>query len=472
MFPRNRWCRCIDMRKPYDLTGARFGKLVVISATDKKFHRCVVWRCKCDCGNIVDVPAMYLASGAKTHCGCVKKKKKKRTWHKGKRQITETGKLPNKSAKDLTGQRFGKLIAIHPTTKRYRSQVIWECRCDCGNTVEASSYELLGGFVKSCECEKPPVGGKLDLRGKRFGHLTAIEETNERYNHWVVWKCVCDCGNIAFVPTRSLLSGATKSCGRKCIFQKFRNMRHGRVTLISKRIKKNQNGINLWLAKCDCGRYIYIDPEDPPISCGCTRKVNSKYFAICPGCNKEFQVFTDRVRSKTQQFCTDCEVKYSDRNYNRCAVCGKLFAAPPSDKTITCSPECKSMQRKLALTGAPHKWGEEAKERRRRTHTAEVMAPLQEKATIASNQSPLSGPFETNMEAKEWVLIDPAGEKHFCKNLMLWARKNCDLFGKEFSDKSAVQIAQGFYAVAATLAGKRKTAATTYKGWTLDGIPK
>lgn len=29
----------------------------------------------------------------------------------------------------------------------------------------------------------------------------------------IVWKCQCDCGNIAFVPTSYLTTGDTKSCG-------------------------------------------------------------------------------------------------------------------------------------------------------------------------------------------------------------------------------------------------------------------
>ena len=39
------------------------------------------------------------------------------------------------SAIDLRGKRFGKVLAIKPTSKRKANgEVIWECRCDCGKT--------------------------------------------------------------------------------------------------------------------------------------------------------------------------------------------------------------------------------------------------------------------------------------------------------------------------------------------------
>ena len=49
--------------------------------------------------------------------------------------------------------------------------------------------------------------------GDKFEYLKVIEETNERKNRNKVWLCECKCGNIVKVPTSSLTSGNTKSCG-------------------------------------------------------------------------------------------------------------------------------------------------------------------------------------------------------------------------------------------------------------------
>ena len=59
-----------------DLTGQRFGKLVVIgfdSWLDRNNgHRDRMWRCKCDCGNECVVNHRYLRFGDTESCGCSK----------------------------------------------------------------------------------------------------------------------------------------------------------------------------------------------------------------------------------------------------------------------------------------------------------------------------------------------------------------------------------------------------------------
>lgn len=59
------------------IEGKRFGRLVAISPTEKRdTNGSVIWKCKCDCGNIVEVSAKSLTaeSGRNTRsCGCVLK---------------------------------------------------------------------------------------------------------------------------------------------------------------------------------------------------------------------------------------------------------------------------------------------------------------------------------------------------------------------------------------------------------------
>lgn len=62
------------MGKFVDLTGLRFGKLLVLSREETKIQpskqRKTMWRCKCDCGNEVVVAATHLKSGHSQTCGC------------------------------------------------------------------------------------------------------------------------------------------------------------------------------------------------------------------------------------------------------------------------------------------------------------------------------------------------------------------------------------------------------------------
>lgn len=65
-------------------------------------------------------------------------------------------------AKDLTGQRFGKLTALERLTEKHKSRkAVWKCRCDCGNVIKALSDKLKGGEIKSCGCLRVEKGKEV-----------------------------------------------------------------------------------------------------------------------------------------------------------------------------------------------------------------------------------------------------------------------------------------------------------------------
>lgn len=59
-----------------DLTGKRFGKLVVIQKAGSRVRgikykvKTPLWKCECDCGNIIYVTSAELRSGDTKSCGC------------------------------------------------------------------------------------------------------------------------------------------------------------------------------------------------------------------------------------------------------------------------------------------------------------------------------------------------------------------------------------------------------------------
>lgn len=55
-----------------DLTGQRFGHLVVIESTGRNERRESLWRCQCDCGNESIVRGDVLRRGTTESCGCGK----------------------------------------------------------------------------------------------------------------------------------------------------------------------------------------------------------------------------------------------------------------------------------------------------------------------------------------------------------------------------------------------------------------
>lgn len=58
----------------------------------------------------------------------------------------------NKPKKDLTGQRFGRLVALEVVGKSNAHGVLWKCKCDCGNEKNVRSGYLLEGGTTSCGC--------------------------------------------------------------------------------------------------------------------------------------------------------------------------------------------------------------------------------------------------------------------------------------------------------------------------------
>lgn len=53
---------------------------------------------------------------------------------------------------DLTGQKFGRLIALKPTDQRSGSNIVWLCKCECGTVKAISGGSLRSGLTKSCGC--------------------------------------------------------------------------------------------------------------------------------------------------------------------------------------------------------------------------------------------------------------------------------------------------------------------------------
>lgn len=184
---------------PSDITGLHFGKLTALKPTEKRRQNNVVWACKCDCGNIAYVSRDRLVFGSVTSCGC---------WRKES--------LSLRQSLNLTGQRFGRLVAIRPLEERINTNIVWECKCDCGNTVQILATKLKTGYTQSCGClqrETVSEKNRSNLAGKRFGNLTALEPTQKRHNRYIVWSCKCDCGSITEASSSDLKRGVVTSCG-------------------------------------------------------------------------------------------------------------------------------------------------------------------------------------------------------------------------------------------------------------------
>lgn len=142
------------------LVGQRFGHLTVIEDSGERFHRAILWKCKCDCGNEKNITSSRLNSGHAKSCG--------------------NDNCPyHHYFDDITGQRFGKLTAIKPTSMKDGSHMYWLCQCDCGNQHEVASNHLKRGSVQSCGCISTSIG---EMNIKKI-----LEDNNIEYKEQITF---------------------------------------------------------------------------------------------------------------------------------------------------------------------------------------------------------------------------------------------------------------------------------------------
>ena len=131
--------------------------------------------------------------------------------------------------KDISGQKFGKLLAVKRKDQIGKS--VWECVCDRGNKVEISYNSLVNGFSTSCGCKKQEIIQNQinNISGKKFGSLTALFPTGEKIRNIRIWHCRCECGKEIDVQEYSLIKSKTISCG--CTLRKdLTGKKFGRLT--------------------------------------------------------------------------------------------------------------------------------------------------------------------------------------------------------------------------------------------------
>ena len=192
--------------------------------------------------------------------------------------------IPVGRAKDLRGQKFGRLTVLY-RVKNIGKHTIWKCKCECGTLKIVRQDALISGQIKSCGClhkENSSERMSSNLLNNRFNFLTVIEKTDKRTNNGqIIWKCQCDCGTVIEIPTSSLINGNTKSCGclqkRKASevgSSKVINLlgkKFGKLTVLKQVKSKNENAC--WECLCECGSKCIVSGcnlrSGKTMSCGC-----------------------------------------------------------------------------------------------------------------------------------------------------------------------------------------------------------
>ena len=160
--------KAVIMGSFLDLTGKRFGKLYVVEQAETRIQgrgrRQVYWKCRCDCGNEIEVQANNLRSGHTISCGCAK---------------VDAGM---RKRSDLSGKRFSRLTVIKEAAPHEKERC-WLCKCDCGKETVVQQNNLVSGEVRSCGCLRHEVLVK--------NHTTHGESDTRPYNIWAKMRGRC-----------------------------------------------------------------------------------------------------------------------------------------------------------------------------------------------------------------------------------------------------------------------------------------
>lgn len=123
---------CYECRDYKNLVGEVINHLEVISYVGlKKQSR--YWKCRCECGNTVDLVEHNILEKIVNHCG------------------SKCGLEFKYYEEDLRGQRFGRLKVVD-YIMTFEKKRLWVADCDCGNQHITKSKYLKGESCKSCGC--------------------------------------------------------------------------------------------------------------------------------------------------------------------------------------------------------------------------------------------------------------------------------------------------------------------------------
>ena len=113
-------------------------------------------------------------------------------------------------AKDITGQRFGRLVVESMVRQEAGTRCF--CRCDCGSTKVVYQGHLRNGSVVSCG---PTCPTRIEnLAGQKFGRWTVLNcARRATKREQSKWNCRCDCGTERTVNSYCLRRGRSLSCG-------------------------------------------------------------------------------------------------------------------------------------------------------------------------------------------------------------------------------------------------------------------
>lgn len=156
------------MSERFNGVGEKYGRLTAMEFVRVSNKR-TIWKWRCDCGKMKEIPSSAVKGGAVQSCGCLRKER------------VGTKRM------DHTGEKYGRLTAIEfVKTTGSSHDSIWKFQCDCGKMKNVIMNKVKRGDTRSCGCLQRENSSKR-AKEKKLNYRHGDANVKRRVRMYKTW---------------------------------------------------------------------------------------------------------------------------------------------------------------------------------------------------------------------------------------------------------------------------------------------